>query len=109
MVTDVRHAMRALLRAPGFTTTAVLTLAIGIGGTAAMFTVVNRMVLHPLARRYWPGESPLGRRIALDLETMRFYLDRPPTSDIKGGMREIVGIVRDIRHGSLHASAVPEM
>src|SRR4029453_16555062 len=48
MLTDLRHATRALLRSPGFTVTAALTLAVGIGGTAAMFTVVNRLVLHPL-------------------------------------------------------------
>ena len=48
MLTDLRHATRALLRSPGFTVTAALTLAVGIGSTAAMFTVVNRLVLHPL-------------------------------------------------------------
>ena len=48
MLTDLRHATRALLRAPGFTATAVLTLAIGIGGTTAMFTIVNHVVLNPL-------------------------------------------------------------
>jgi putative ABC transport system permease protein len=62
-----------------------------------------------MAPRYWPGENPLGKRIALDLETMKFYPDRPPTFDIAGGMREIVGVVRDVRHNSLRTSAVPEM
>jgi hypothetical protein len=51
MITDFRHAARGLMRAPGFTATAVLTLAVGIGGTAAMFTVVNRVVLHPVPFR----------------------------------------------------------
>lgn len=48
MLTDLRHATRGLVRAPGFTATAALTLAVGIGATAAMFTVVNRVVLNPL-------------------------------------------------------------
>jgi putative ABC transport system permease protein len=48
MLTDLRHAARALFRSPGFTATAALTLAVGIGGTAAMFTIVNRLVLNPL-------------------------------------------------------------
>ena len=48
MIDDLRHALRSLLRAPGFTAVATLTLALGIGATAAMFTVTNRLVLHPL-------------------------------------------------------------
>lgn len=75
------------------------------GATAPRVAVINET----LARRYWPAEDPLGKRLALDLETMRFYPDRPPTFDIQGGMREIVGVVRDVRHNSLDSSAVPEM
>jgi predicted permease len=45
---DLRHGMRALRRAPGFTVVAVLTLAIGIGATTAVFTVVKGVVINPL-------------------------------------------------------------
>jgi putative ABC transport system permease protein len=62
-----------------------------------------------MARTFWPGENPLGRRIALDFETMRFFSDRPPTLNIPEGMRVIVGIVSDIRHNSLQSAAQPEM
>jgi putative ABC transport system permease protein len=48
MLTDVRHAIRGLRRTLGFTFVAVLTLAVGIGGTSAVFTVVNRILLDPL-------------------------------------------------------------
>ncbi len=40
---------------------------------------------------------------------MRFFADRPPERDIAGGMREIVGVVRDMRHSSLQTQPVPEM
>ncbi|MEO6567393.1 MAG: ABC transporter permease [Opitutaceae bacterium] len=52
-VRDLRFALRSLLKAPGFTAVTLLTLALGMGATTAIFTVANALLLRPL-----PGQQP---------------------------------------------------
>src|ERR1700752_2294234 len=48
MLTDLRDAVRQLRKAPGITATAVITLALGIGATTAIFTLVHQVMLKSL-------------------------------------------------------------
>ncbi len=53
---ELRHALRRLLRSPGFTAAALLSLGLALGANTAIFTLVRRIVLRPLP---WPQSNQL--------------------------------------------------
>jgi predicted permease len=82
---DIRYALRALARSPGFTVTSVTTLALGIGANVTIFSLANSMLIRPL-----PGlPHPEG------LVTVRFYeeggayfpISHPNYSDLRDEAR----------------------
>jgi predicted permease len=59
LIQDARHSVRLLFKNPGFSLTAILVLALGIGANAAVFTLVNEMMFRPLVGSQRPGQ-PVG-------------------------------------------------
>jgi predicted permease len=70
---DLRYAVRQLRRSPGFSAVVVATLAVGIGGTTAVFSVTHAVLLAPLPFAQ-PGQL------------VRVYQQEPETAALKGGV-----------------------
>jgi putative ABC transport system permease protein len=75
---DVRHAARAFARAPGFLLVTVLTLALGIGATTAIFSVVNGVLLKPLP---YPRSDRIVQLFQVDKDGKRMSVSVPNFHD----------------------------
>src|SRR2546426_8722879 len=88
---DFRYAVRMLLASPGFTLAAVLCVALGIGATTAIFSVVNSVILRPLP---YPTPEQLVR-LYTEFPTFpkgglkRFWTSPPEYYDLKRDLRSL--------------------
>jgi putative ABC transport system permease protein len=85
---DLKIAIRSLYRAKGLAITVILTLALGIGANAAIFTLVRGVLLRPLVNR---DEDRLIyiRQSALGIGSANTYFSIPELKDIESGARTI--------------------
>src|SRR5690606_31801711 len=91
LISDIRYAIRTLVKSPGFAAVAILTLALGIGANSAIFSVVNGVVLRPLAYRA-PEEL---MSIATQFPTLgfdEFWVSPPEFLELKERNRSFASI-----------------
>jgi len=86
---DLRYSIRQLRKSPGFTITAVLTLAMAIGATAAVFSVLNGLILRPL--NVPKAESLYGIERADDKELGQSYPDFVDLRDRNHSFEAVTG------------------
>jgi putative ABC transport system permease protein len=91
LISDFKFALRSLLRAKGLTLTVVVTLALGIGANAAIFSVVRGVLLRPLVNR---DESRLIyiQQSARGLGTENTAFSVPEIQDLRGRVRSITAL-----------------
>ncbi|NNL31452.1 MAG: FtsX-like permease family protein, partial [Gemmatimonadetes bacterium] len=93
---DMKFGMRTLLRSPGFTVAAIITLALGIGATVSIFTVVNGVLLQPLP---YPDSNDLFEVVPVSTlrGTRNQTVDHP---DVRRFQEEVDGILLAAYSGS---------
>src|SRR5689334_25152862 len=86
MLSDLKYASRLLIKSPAFTLAALMTLAVGIGATTAMFSAVNSVLLRPLPYphpdrlfmvRETRAQAGFERTVVSDGEYLRWGRDNP--------------------------------
>src|SRR6266545_2933643 len=107
MLQDLRYGLRMMVKNPGFTAVAVLTLALGIGANTAVFSVINGMLLRPLP-------FPESGRLALLWDDRpvgnwpQMPLSMPNFLDVRGQCQSCAEMSAWSLYGSFNLSGVAE-
>ena len=91
MMSDVTFALRSLMRVKGLAITVVLTLALGIGANAAIFSIVRGVLLRPLVNK---DEAHLiyVRQSAPGVGTDNTTFSVPEIDDLRAGLKSVTGL-----------------
>src|SRR5689334_1671202 len=92
MLSDLRYAFRTLAHSPAFTAVAVVVLALGIGANAAIFSVIDAVLLRPLPYRD-PGQlAMLWQRFTPEVGGGRMNISPPEYVEYKARVASVTSI-----------------
>jgi predicted permease len=106
LLQDLRYALRTLRANPGFTTVAVIALAIGIGANTSIFSVVNAILLRPLPYSN-PGQLVLIQERIPKLGQGYMPVSAPDVLDFQKQTRALAGVA-GFENGEMNASGSGE-
>lgn len=88
---ELRHTLRGLRRSPGFALTCILLLAVGIGASTALFSVVEGVLLRPLP---YPHPDRLVRLFQLSADARRMQFSDPNFDDLQAQSRSFAALAQ---------------
>ena len=91
MLMDIRYALRQLRRAPGFAIAAVLTLALGIGASSAIFCIMDGLWLHPMPVSQQGQLARVFATTAQESDGFFNYLDYQAIGEARNGLQGACG------------------
>lgn len=91
LIKDIRHAIRTLAKRPGFTVIAVLTLALGIGASTAIFSVVDGVLLRPLP---YPNAEQIVQLREVNERAGKMAFAEPNFLDVRARSRSFDGVAQ---------------
>ncbi|MDQ3605215.1 MAG: ABC transporter permease, partial [Gemmatimonadota bacterium] len=105
LLQDLRYAVRTILRSPGFSVVAALTLALGIGATTAIFSVISGVLLRPLP---YPESERIVQLSQVDTEGRRMSFSDPNFADLQTQSRSFQALAQVGRGGVTSVSGGSE-
>ncbi|HVF70666.1 MAG TPA: ABC transporter permease [Chthoniobacterales bacterium] len=91
MISDLKHALRSLFKRPGFSITAVLTLALGLGASTAIFSVLDAVLLRPLP---YPDQERIVELRELDEKGRGMSFAEPNFNDLAARNRSFEAVAK---------------
>jgi putative ABC transport system permease protein len=91
MIADLKYTLRSLAKRPGFTIVAILTLALGIGASTAIFSVVDAVLLRPLP---YPNQDRIVELRELDENARPMAFAEPNFDDVRSRSRNFEAMAR---------------